>query len=337
MRDFFVFLTNSRFQRYNGLLEAKMDSSCTIVVPDADTLAKLCGTNDSNLKLIEESLGAEIFARGNELSVEGRDPDIQRRFKFIVDRIIDEIEDGAAASADAVASILNVRAPVGLDSTNIVVPGGLRRVYPKTQNQADYIALMRSRDMVLCEGPAGSGKTFLAIAEALRLALTKQCRGIVLTRPVVEAGESLGFLPGDLEQKTAPYLRPLYDAMETILPRDTVARLAESRIIEAAPLAYMRGRTFCDKILILDEAQNTSQEQMKMFLTRMGSGSKVFITGDMTQVDLPPKIHSGFSQALALLSNVPEIGIMRMNGSDVSRNPLVKKIVKAYQNDPIKN
>ena len=156
MRDFFVFLTNSRFQRYNGLLEAKMDSSCTIVVPDADTLAKLCGTNDSNLKLIEESLGAEIFARGNELSVEGRDPDIQRRFKFIVDRIIDEIEDGAAASADAVASILNVRAPAGLDSTNIVVPGGLRRVYPKTQNQADYIALMRSRDMVLCEGPAGS-------------------------------------------------------------------------------------------------------------------------------------------------------------------------------------
>ncbi len=314
-----------------------MDSSCAIIVPDADILSKLCGTNDSNLKLIEESLGVQVYARGNELSVEDQDPDIQRRFKFIVDRIIDEIEDGAAASADAVASILNVNVRAGMDSTNIVVPGGVRRVYPKTQNQADYIALMRQRDLVLCEGPAGSGKTFLAIAEALRLVLSKQYRGIVLTRPVVEAGESLGFLPGDLEQKTAPYLRPLYDSMEMILPRESVARLAESHIIETAPLAYMRGRTFCDKILILDEAQNTSQEQMKMFLTRMGSGSKVFITGDLTQVDLPGKVKSGFSQALAVLSRVPEIGIMRMTGQDVSRNPLVKKIVKAYENDPIKN
>ena len=275
-----------------------MDSSCTIVVPDSDILAKLCGTNDSNLKLIEENLGAEIFARGNELSVEDQDPDIQRRFKFIVDRIIDEIEDGAADSADAVASILNTNARVSMADASIVVPGGLRRVYPKTQNQADYIGLMRKCDMVLCEGPAGSG---------------------------------------DLEQKTAPYLRPLYDSMEMILPRDTVLRLSESRIVETAPLAYMRGRTFCDKILILDEAQNTSQEQMKMFLTRMGGGSKVFITGDLTQIDLPGKVKSGFSQALALLSRVPEIGIMRMTSQDVSRNPLVKKIVKAYQNDPIKN
>ena len=314
-----------------------MDSSCAIIVPDADILSKLCGTNDSNLKLIEESLGVQVYARGNELSVEDQDPDIQRRFKFIVDRIIDEIEDGAAASADAVASILNVPPRAGIDSTNIVVPGGLRRVYPKTQNQADYIALMRTRDMVLCEGPAGSGKTFLAIAEALRLVLSKQYRGVVLTRPVVEAGESLGYLPGDLEQKTAPYLRPLYDAMEMILPRDTVLRLSESRIIETAPLAYMRGRTFCDKILILDEAQNTSPEQMKMFLTRMGSNSKVFITGDLTQIDLPSRVQSGLSQALAVLSRVPEVGIARMTGSDVSRNPLVKKIVKASENDPIKN
>ena len=314
-----------------------MDSSCAIVVPDSDILSKLCGANDSNLKLIEESLGVEVFARGNELFVEDQDPDVRRRFKFIVDRIIDEIEDGAADSADAVASILNVPARAGMESSCIIVPGGLRRVYPKTQNQADYIALMRSRDMVLCEGPAGSGKTFLAVAEALRLVLTKQCRGIVLTRPVVEAGESLGFLPGDLEQKTAPYLRPLYDAMEALLPRESVSRLVESRIIETAPLAYMRGRSFCDKILILDEAQNASQEQMKMFLTRLGSGSKAFITGDLTQVDLPPKTQSGFSQALALLSRVPEIGIMRMTGHDVSRNPLVKKIIKAYENDPIKN
>lgn len=314
-----------------------MDSSCTIVVPDSDVLTKLCGTNDSNLKLIEESLGATIYARGNELCVEEEDPDIQRRFKFIVDRIIDEIEDGAADSADAVASILNVSSPVNPSSVNIVVPGGLRRVYPKTQNQAAYIAMMRRCEMVICEGSAGSGKTFLAIAEALRLVLSKQARGMVLTRPVVEAGESLGYLPGDLEQKTAPYLRPLYDSMEMILPRDTVARLLESRIIETAPLAYMRGRTFCDKILILDEAQNTTQEQMKMFLTRMGSGSKVFITGDLTQVDLPNKVQSGLTQAMAVLSRVPEIGIMRMTGSDVCRNSLVKKIVKAYEYGTNKN
>ena len=314
-----------------------MDSSCTIIVPDADVLTKLCGTNDSNLKLIEESLGATIYARGNELCVEEEDPDIQRRFKFIVDRIIDEIEDGAVDSEDAVASILNTNSRADQNSINIVVPGGLRRVYPKTQNQADYIALMRKHDMVFCVGPAGSGKTFLAIAEALRLVLSKQARGIVLTRPVVEAGENLGYLPGDLEQKTAPYLRPLYDAMEMLLPHDTVTRLVESRIIETAPLAYMRGRTFCDKILILDEAQNTSQEQMKMFLTRMGSGSKVFITGDLTQVDLPNKVQSGLTQALALLSRVPEIGMMRMNGSDVCRNSLVKKIVKAYEYGTDKN
>ena len=314
-----------------------MDSSCTIIVPDSDILTKLCGTNDSNLKLIEESLGATIYARGNELSVEEEDPDIQRKFKFIVDRIIDEIEDGAVDSEDAVASILNAQTRADKDSINIVVPGGLRRVYPKTQNQADYIALMRKHDMVFCVGPAGSGKTFLAIAEALRLVLSKQYRGIVLTRPVVEAGESLGYLPGDLEQKTAPYLRPLYDSMEMILPRDTVTRLSESRIIETAPLAYMRVRTFCDKILILDEAQNTTQEQMKMLLTKLLISQKLIRIHWLTQIDLPSRVQSGLTQAVAVLSRVPEIGIMRMNGQDVSRNPLVKKIVKAYENDSNKD
>ncbi len=310
-----------------------MDSSCTIIVPDGDILTKLCGSNDSNLRLIEENLGVPVYTRGNELCVEDENPDVQRRFKFIVDRIIDEIEDGSVDSEDAVASILNTKAHADQNSSVIVIPGGERRVYPKTQNQADYIAMLRKHDMVLCTGPAGSGKTYLAIAEALRLVLSKQYTGMVLTRPVVEAGESLGYLPGDLEQKISPYLRPLYDAMEMVLPRETVTRLVESRIIETAPLAYMRGRTFCNKILILDEAQNTTQEQMKMFLTRMGSGSKVFITGDVTQIDLPRRVESGLVQALAVLSRISEIGIMRMNGEDVVRNALVKKIVKAYENE----
>lgn len=308
-----------------------METGYTIIVSDQDVLSKLCGSNDSNLKLIEKNLGVPVYTRGNELSVDDENPDVHQRFRFIVDRIIDEIKDGAADSEDAVASILNTDSHASFEESAIIIPGGERRVYPKTQNQADYIRMLRKYDMVFCSGPAGSGKTFLAIAEALRLVLSHQMSGIVLTRPVVEAGESLGYLPGDLEQKISPYLRPLYDAMEAVLSRETVHRLVESRIVETAPLAYMRGRTLNNKVIILDEAQNTSCEQMKMFLTRMGTSSKVFVTGDVTQIDLPRKTPSGLVQALAILSRIPEIAMMRMTGDDVVRNPLVRKIVKAYE------
>ena len=214
----------------------------------------------------------------------------------------------------------------------VIVPGAQKKLYPKTQNQADYVKLLRTHDMVFCTGPAGSGKTFLAVAEALRLVLSKEKKGIVLTRPVVEAGESLGFLPGDMEQKIGPYLRPLYDSMEFLLSKETVKKLIENDIIETAPLAYMRGRTINDSVIILDEAQNTTCEQMKMFLTRMGNGSKVFITGDVTQIDLPKRCKSGLVHAVELLSGIKEIGMIQMTGCDVVRNPLVKKIVEAYEN-----
>lgn len=187
--------------------------------------------------------------------------------------------------------------------------------------------------MVFCTGSAGSGKTYLAVAEALRLILTHKKSKLIITRPVVEAGESLGFLPGDLEDKIDPYLRPLRDAMETILPPESVRRLFEAGIVEVAPLAYMRGRTLNNAVVILDEAQNTTCAQMKMFLTRMGENAKVFVTGDPSQIDLPKKVESGLMHSISILYKIEDIGFMELTAEDVVRNPLVKKIVKAYENE----
>ena len=305
----------------------------TIVVPDSDVLSCVCGTNDTNLKLIEEYLGLPVFTKGNELSVDTEDLSKRQEFQYIIDRVIDEINDGSKDTVDIITSVLNIEKRADMENTSILVPGALRKVYPHTQNQADYIQSMRDHDMVFCYGAAGSGKTFLAVAEALRLILTHQKNRLVISRPVVEAGESLGFLPGDLEDKINPYLKPLYDSMDMILPHETVRRLTESGIIEIAPLAYMRGRTLNNSVIILDEAQNTTREQMKMFLTRMGEGSKVFITGDITQIDLPKRIPSGLIHATNLLSGIKEIGMNRLTAEDVVRNPLVKKIVRAYENE----
>lgn len=310
----------------------------TIIVPDSDVLSRLCGTNDCNLRLIEEFLGLSIFAQGNELSVETDDPALQQQFNFIINRILDEFSDGTIAVTDGelIQSVLN-NGDTGdhqfLTRYSIQIPGGTKKVYPRTKGQALLVHKMRTTDMVFACGPAGSGKTFLAVAEALKLLLSHKVNSIVLTRPVVEAGESLGFLPGDLNEKINPYIRPLYDAMGAVLPKETVKRLTDNGIIEVAPLAYMRGRTLNDCAVILDEAQNTSIEQMKMFLTRMGENSKVFITGDPTQVDLPKKMTSGLVHALEILKDVDGISIVRLDSGDVVRNELVKKIIRAYENE----
>ena len=310
----------------------------TIIVPDSDVLSRLCGTNDCNLRLIEEFLGLSIFAQGNELSVETDDPALQPQFNFIINRILDEFSDGTIAVTDGelIQSVLN-NGDTGdhqfLTRYSIQIPGGTKKVYPRTKGQALLVHKMRTTDMVFACGPAGSGKTFLAVAEALKLLLSHKVNSIVLTRPVVEAGESLGFLPGDLNEKINPYIRPLYDAMGAVLPKETVKRLTDNGIIEVAPLAYMRGRTLNDCAVILDEAQNTSIEQMKMFLTRMGENSKVFITGDPTQVDLPKKMTSGLVHALEILKDVDGISIARLDSGDVVRNELVKKIIRAYENE----
>ena len=318
----------------------KVNSEYTIVLADGDLLSRVCGTNDSNLKLIEKHIGVPVFTRGNEISIDEEDPRIQQEFKFIIDRIVDEISDSGDSAPDLIHSILNT----GLVHENfgsgfyapqyaISIPGAIRKIYPKTRNQANLLKAFRNSDLVFAEGPAGSGKTFLAVAEALSLVLSKKVNSIVLTRPIVEAGESLGFLPGDLEDKINPYLRPLYDSMNACLPREIVHKLTENGIIEVAPLAYMRGRTLNNCAVILDEAQNTTSEQMNMFLTRMGENTKVFITGDTTQIDLPRRFTSGLVHAMKILSGIPEISMIHLSGEDVVRSSLVRKIVQAYEKD----
>lgn len=307
----------------------------TIIIPQSEVLHRICGTNDSNLSLIENFLGVSVFARGNELSVNSEDKETTENFRFIIDRISDEfsVNESTGTDREIIQSVLNTEVSGKISDVSVSIPGAFKRIYPETKGQADLILAMRSSDLVFALGPAGSGKTYLAAAEALRLLLCHKISSIVITRPVVEAGESLGYLPGDLQEKINPYIKPLYDAMNSILPRETIKKLNDNNLIETAPLAYMRGRTLKNCAVILDEAQNTTPEQMKMFLTRMGENSKVFITGDPTQVDLPPRIQSGLVHSTKILNNIKGISIVELTSTDVVRNPLVKQIIQAYENE----
>lgn len=296
----------------------------------------MCGANDGNLKVIEGYLGGRITARGNEIYAEGLD---NQRFKLIMDDLIAAALKGESPSPEYVKALAETKdacAEISEDPIRkamIQIPHGFSRIYPRSKNQAAYIEGMRSCEVAFCVGPAGTGKTFLAIAEAMQLVLSKKMRKLVLTRPVVEAGESLGFLPGDLIQKINPYLRPLYDAMEALVPYETIRQMEDTRAIEIAPLAYMRGRSLNDSVIILDEAQNTTREQMKMFLTRLGRGSRAVITGDATQIDLPKRVDSGLLHAVSLLSHVEGIHFAYLHTQDVVRNPLIKKIIQAYDDE----
>jgi len=315
-----------------------LEDGITIAFDNREILCGICGANDGNLRIMEGSLGGFISARGNEIHFEGRDETTVKRFRTMIDNLVAAVNEGEEPSPEYVRA-LAVEFTSGETPGNprdsgrgsvIQIPHGLRRVYPRSKNQADYIQAMRDYEICFCIGPAGTGKTYLAIAHALQMVLSKKMRKLVLTRPVVEAGENLGFLPGDLSQKIDPYLRPLYDAMEALVPYDVIHRLEETRAIEIAPLAYMRGRSLNDCMVILDEAQNTTKEQMKMFLTRIGTGARAVITGDSTQIDLPRKTESGLLHALDILRGIDELSFSFLHTTDVARNPLIKKIIQAY-------
>jgi len=308
----------------------------TVALTNIGFLRELCGPNDANLRAFEELLGAPVRSRGNELLLDTDNADQRRRFAAMLDWLREQAGSGRAMDRFAIAAAHQaVSAPERTQRATgdgpVLIPGGLDRIYARSERQGRYLEALTRHELVVAIGPAGTGKTFLAVAAALRAVLSRDKRRLVVTRPVVEAGESLGYLPGDLAQKVDPYLRPLYDAMDALVSGDTLRRMEETRAIEVAPLAYMRGRTLADSYVILDEAQNTTREQMKMFLTRLGEGSRAVITGDITQVDLPRRQDSGLIHIMSVLSPVQEVCFVHLGQDDVVRSTLVRKIVRAYE------
>lgn len=306
----------------------------TVALTNLGFLRELCGPNDTNLRAFEELLGAPVRSRGNELLLDTDDAGQRRSFAAMLDWLREQAGAGRPmdryAIAAAHAAVTGAAAPAAGDGP-LLIPSGRDRIYARSDRQRRYLHALTRHELVVAIGPAGTGKTFLAVAAALQAVLARRKRRLVVTRPVVEAGESLGFLPGDLAQKVDPYLRPLYDAMDALVSGDTLRRMEETRVIEVAPLAYMRGRTLADSYVILDEAQNTTREQMKMFLTRLGEGTRAVITGDITQIDLPRRQDSGLIHIMSVLSPVQEISFVHLGQQDVVRSALVRKIVRAYE------
>jgi len=307
-----------------------------IVLDDNRVALTLFGERNTNLKRIELETNAKLHSRGNELTVMGS-ADAVAQARRLVEQLYRMARSGRPIGPEDVgraAEVLRGDASANLQevfSDTILVGSRARPIAPKGLAQKRYVDAIRERDIVFAIGPAGTGKTYLAMAMALRELLEKRVKRIVLTRPAIEAGERLGFLPGTMEDKVSPYLRPLYDALHDMLDFDRVEQLMERSILEIAPLAFMRGRTLNDSFVILDEAQNTTGEQMKMFLTRLGFESKAVVTGDVTQIDLPDRRRSGLTEAEALLRDVEGIDFCYFTDVDVVRHPLVAKIIRAYE------
>jgi phosphate starvation-inducible PhoH-like protein len=328
-------LTDNRSDPRGGEPDSDGGTQVKIVIPDDHSMVGLLGSRDELLHVIENAFKADIHVRGNEITITGAAKEIA-----VVARLFEELTQlvgsGAELTADAVErSVAMLRrktriGPAEVLNLDILSARG-RTIRPKTLNQKRYVDAIDNHTVVFAIGPAGTGKTYLAMAKAVKALQAKEVTRIILTRPAVEAGERLGFLPGTLYEKIDPYLRPLYDALHDMLDPDAIPRFTAAGTIEIAPLAYMRGRTLNDSFIILDEAQNTSPEQMKMFLTRLGFGSRIVITGDVTQVDLPAGQLSGLRVVEDILDGVDDVYFCRLTSHDVVRHKLVADIVDAYE------
>ncbi len=302
-----------------------------------EQLHSIAGMHDENLKMIEETLQVSLSLRGDELFIEGQQEAPFHEAKQVIDTLLAIVKKGISVSKRDVVYALKLSKKDHLNkmeelySIKIAKTMNGKLIYPKTMGQKIYYNALQKKDVVFGIGPAGTGKTYLAVVFAVAALKNNQVKKIILTRPAVEAGENLGFLPGDLKEKVDPYLRPLYDALHDMLGVEQTERMIEKGLIEIAPLAYMRGRTLEDAYVILDEAQNTTDNQMKMFLTRLGFNSKMIITGDVTQIDLPKGIPSGLQKAIQILDGVKGIEFVYLTAMDVVRHPVVQRIIEKYE------
>jgi phosphate starvation-inducible PhoH-like protein len=310
------------------------EQTVTLTLESKDEALLLFGSRDQFLRLIREALGVRIIARGDVVHIEGSESQVDQAER-VFQQLRLMLKKQGNLSGENVRTVLAVvqQNDDRQGPQNLAVTASNRSVRPRTDGQARYVGAMRDNDLIFAIGPAGTGKTYLAVGMAVNQLRQNLVKRIVLVRPAVEAGERLGFLPGDIVAKINPYLRPLLDALNDIMEPEQVKRYMENDIIEIAPLAYMRGRTLNNAVIILDEGQNTTVPQMKMFLTRMGHGSKIIVTGDVTQVDLPRQTRSGLNDAVHRLRAVERIAVVYLSELDIVRHPLVQKIVAAYEDD----